>query len=122
MYKILIPIKEKSDIHGLWSDNGKTYFDKIKIVNTYAMNKAIKEDLCRKYNQLALFYTDEGIGYCYTLKTNTTDILKNHKIINLPIQLLNKSFIVHLLKLYGGITIYKTALHYKIGIYYNEKD
>jgi len=121
MYKILIPIKEKSAIHGLWRDNDKTYFDKIKIVECYAMNEAIKADLCKKYNQLTLFYTHEDIGYCYTLKTNITDILKNYKIINLPIELLNKSFIVHLLKLYGGITIYKTALHYKIGIYYNEK-
>ena len=119
MYKILIPIKTKSTIHGLWRDNDKTYFDKIKIVNTYAMNEAIKADLCVKYNQLALFYTHEDIGYCYTLQTNKTDILKNHKTINLPIELLTKSFIVHLLKLYGGITIYKHLLHYKIEVFYN---
>jgi len=124
MYKIYLPITKdkKSSIHGLWSDKGRTYFDKIRIVNTFIMNEAVRDELCRKYNQLALFYTDiDGVGFCYDNRAKTLTKYTERLTVRHSQKASLKDVIKKTLKAYGGLTIYKEVNDYIIEVYHNKK-
>lgn len=125
MYKIYLPItrQEKSSIHGLWRDNGKTYHDNIQQVNRDTFNKSKAEYFCIKYNQLALFFTGQNdtIGYCYTQRTQSIETYNKRLIVKHNQKAGLKDLIKKYLTIYGGLTIYKEVNGYIIEVYHNEQ-
>jgi len=75
--KIYLPIKKnkKSNIRGFWlSDDKKLYYDYIKIIEA---NISDIENIRKKYNELAIFYTDDKFAYIWNGKK--TEVLKENK-------------------------------------------
>ena len=121
MYKILIPEKEKkSSIRGIWLDNGKLYFDNLKLEYTEFLTYAKLDKLCFDYNQLAIFYTSGVTASIYTKKSGKIDKLCKRSINYCSNKKDLKSIIKeHIIK-YGGATVYiESKASYKIVAYYN---
>jgi uncharacterized protein (DUF2164 family) len=120
MIEILIPINKsrvKTNTRGFWysQDNKKTYYDYLKVIQTYILNDNVIEDIKKKYNQEAIFYIDNNIGYCYYNK-NKIDILPN-KIYTKILKDNLKTTIKTYLKKYGGLTVYKISGNYFIEVF-----
>jgi hypothetical protein len=108
---VYIPIKEKSKVHGLWRDNGKTYFD--KLTAKQGELQAV-ESLRVKYNQLAIFCTLYGEGLIFDEK-NVKSLHHRHVIKAYHI---SKKFLHFMLDNFGGVTVYKRSGYY-IAVSYN---
>lgn len=111
--KIFIPSKTKTDILGLWQDSGKIYRDNISTLDIgTSLHNA--EVIRRRYEQLAVFYIDNSIGYIWNGKELTT--LKNRLQYN--VMRLSCDDIKRLLTRYGGLTIYRLKVGYSAEVYY----
>lgn len=119
MVKIYIPVKHKTKIRGYWQDNGKVYKDYIKKDRLANINKDIAGRYCKRYNQLAIFYTVSGKGYIYTAKSGAVDVLKSRRIIQQVGKEGLKNNIKAFLKQYNGLTIYVNGDIYTLEAFYN---
>ena len=125
MIKIFIPQDKrqgKTRIRGFWysKDNHKIYYDYLKIKN-YAIPDQIAlikklEALKKYYNQEAIFYASDNIGYCYYTRDNI-EVLTN-RIYTEVLRANLKQEIKEALRDFSGCTIYNEAGKYYIEIYY----
>jgi len=112
--QIFIPVekgKKKTSVRGLWrNENGKLFYDYIKVANVYYLEQDRLEKLKKKYNQEAIFYidTDRETGNIYYDRVQM-DILRNRKLYNQVGFFGLKKKIKELLNQYGGLTIYKVT-------------
>jgi len=121
MIKVFIPQskgRNKTSIRGFWysQDTRKTYYDYLKIVNTYNLNTWILEDLKKKYKQEAIFYVNNNIGYCYYTRDNI-EVLTNRIYAEVSRADL-KHTIKKALRDFSGCTIYNEAGRYYIEIFF----
>ena len=121
MYKILIPCKKSErQAVGFWRDNGKTYFDNLKIKDTDYLTYAKLDKLCEDYNQLAIFYTFNNTASIYTKKSGRIDKLLKRSINYCSNKKDLKSIIKDYILKFGGATVYiESKTSYKIVGYYN---
>ena len=130
MIKVFIPeIKRKygkPKARGFWR-NGKgiTSYDYITVKN---YNQSIEgfyyQDLFynylgvikASYNQEALFYIKDNVGYCFTGR-DKIEVLQN-RIYKEVLRANLKVEIKEALKVYGGVTIYQEAGRYYKEIFY----
>ena len=121
MIKVFIPEikgRNKTSIRGFWrNDKGITFYDYLKIVNTYNLNTWILEDLKTKYKQEALFYVRFNCGYVYNGIDKQIEILPN-RIYKEVLRTNLKQEIKEALSVYGGVTIYKEGNKYFKEIFY----
>ena len=131
MIKILIPeIKTKTnkpDIRGLWlNDNHKLFYDYLRQdVLSFDIDKAsykirfydYLDKIKTKYNQEALFYDYNGIGFIY-YNRDKIEILKHRIIKHIKRQDLRHS-IKEALRQYKGLTIYRDIQGYILEVYHN---
>jgi len=121
MIKVFIPAikgKIKTSIRGFWqNDSGTVYYDYLKVINTYNLNTWILEDLKKKYNQEALFYTRFNCGYIYNGLNKDTAILP-HRIYKEVLRQDLKTTIKEALRQYQGCTVYQEGEKYYIEIFY----
>lgn len=108
---VYIPTKNKSKIHGLWRDNGKLYFDKLTVKRVHA--EAI-EDLRRKYNQIAIFYSQGRHGYIKSAEGVTE--LKKRYILTLQ-KRPSKNLLYFMIETWRGVTVYRRKDKYIIVSY-----
>ncbi len=122
MIKIFIPCtkKTKTNIRGFWRDNNKLYYDYLTSQHYKMPDKnefyTHAENLKRFYNQLAIFYVEDDIGYIYYNK-NKIDILSK-RIYALVLKHNIKKEIKEAISQYGGVTIYKIDNKYFKEIFY----
>ena len=121
MYKILIPCKKSErQAVGFWRDNGKTYFDNLKIEYADYLNYQKLYDLCRDYEQKAIFYIIGNVAEIYTDKTRKIEKLKKRSIDYCSNKKDLKSIIKEYILKFGGATVYiESKASYKIVGYYN---
>lgn len=122
MIKVFIPeIKGriKTSVRGFWysQDTKRTYYDYLKVVNTYVLNTYVLEDLKKKYNQEAIFYVRFNCGYIYNGIDKQIEVLP-HRIIKEVLRANLRQEIKEALKVYGGVTIYKEGNKYFKEIFY----
>jgi len=120
MIKVFIPeIKGriKTSVRGFWRNaEGKTFYDYIKVIQTYNLNTWILEDLKKKYNQEALFYSRFNCGYIYNGLDKGTAILPHRIYLEVRRQDLRKA-IKEALSRYNGATIYNKEGRYFIEVF-----
>ena len=121
MYKILIPEKEKKSlIRGIWKDGNKLYFDNLKAEYTDFLSYTSLDNLCIKYNQLAIFYTSGVTASIYTKKSGRIDKLSKRSINYCSDKKSLKAILKDYISKYGGCTVYiESKASYKIVAYYN---
>ena len=128
MIKILIPQDKKqgkTKARGFWysKDSHKIFYDYLIIAKLNKKEITDFKELYyrldfykRVYNQEAIFYVKDNIGYCYYTRDNievlTNRIYKEVSRVNL------KQEIKRALRVYGGITIYQESGRYYIEIYF----
>lgn len=128
MIKILIPQskgKVKTNCRGFWkSENSRVCYDYLSITE---LNWDLKQKNYFKrfliylarikavYNQEAVFYINDKIGYCYYSK-DKIEILP-HRIYKEVLKVNLKVTIKEALKVYGGLTIYQEAGRYYIEVF-----
>ena len=128
MIKILIPQEKrngKTTARGLWKNNlGRVCYDYLRLSkenfnlnNPYARFNFYNhlEDFKRFYNQEAIFYVIDKIGYCYYNK-NKIEILP-HRIFKEVLRTNLKTTLKDYLKKYSGLTIYNQAGRYFIEVF-----
>lgn len=103
MYTLYKVVKEKTNVKGFWIDKDTIYRDNIKII-PYCDNE--KQSLFNS-GELAVFYCNNDKAIIVDKKDNKT-ILK-HKI-TIHEKKLKVSYIKLLLKLHGGLTIYRNKV------------
>ena len=117
MKTLYIPVKEKSNIRGLWKDKNKVYFDNL-ITREYFSEKyaflMAKRKLFIEKNQEAIFYTEKNQAFIED-KNGKIETLSNRIIIQ--INKIKPSFIKLLLNNFNGLTIFKIDNHYKIELW-----
>lgn len=97
LYKIT---KEKTNIKGFWQDKNKIYIDNIKQVN---YSEEEKKKLFAS-GELCIFCCDDSMAYIEH-KTGDIDMLRVKKLFH--VKHITKNFILELLKVYNGFTVYK---------------
>lgn len=119
--KVFVPLSKgrtKTSARGYWQDNGKVYYDYIRVLAKDKLTIKDVDKVKRDYNQLAVFFTVDGKGYIYHNK-GKIDILHDRKLI-----VVQKTFkglknrIKALLARFGGLTLYIGNDRYLIEIYY----
>ena len=121
MIKVFIPEskgKIKTSARGFWRNTeGKTFYDYLKIVNTYNLNTWILEDLKKKYKQEAIFYVRFNCGYVYNGIDKQIEVLPR-RIIKEVLSVNLRQEIKEALSVYGGVTVYKEGNKYFKEIFY----
>jgi len=120
MIKILIPInkgKTKTNIRGFWysTDTKKTYYDYLRVIQTYYLNDNVIEDIKKRYKQEAIFYIVNDTGYCY-YNEDKIDVLSNRIYTEVLKDNLKITIKYYLIK-YGGLTVYKVEGKYFIEVF-----
>jgi len=129
MVKVFIPInkgKIKTSCRGFWlSDNGKIYYDYIKVINYRQENIGLYyqdlflnylETIKNCYKQQCIFYIINDIGYIYHGR-DRIEILKNRIYQEVKKENLKNS-IKKALKDYKGVTIYQENKKYFLEVFY----
>ena len=120
MIKVFIPEikgKIKTSVRGFWrNEAGKTFYDYLKVIHTYNLNTWILEDLKKKYNQEALFYTRFNCGYIFN-GIDKNIIILPHRIYKEVARGNLKVAIKEALKVYSGCTIYNEAGKYYLEVF-----
>ena len=117
MIKLYKVIKTKSNTRGYWLNNGKLYKDFIAI-EAVDSQEALKEGITKLLAQgeIAVFYSIDKLGYCIDkegITTRYTQRLRLHR------QRLSIREVKRLLRLFGGVTVYKMLDRYIIEVYHN---
>ena len=121
MIKVFIPQikgRVKTSVRGFWRDNGKTYYDYLKIVNTSFIEPKQLETLKKKYNQESIFYIDSQLPYGIVWYSRDKKEVLNQRIIKEVLKANLRAEIKEALKVYSGITIYKEGNKYFKEIFY----
>jgi CRISPR-associated protein Cas8b1/Cst1 subtype I-B len=132
MIKILIPElnkKIKTNVRGLWlNDNHKLYYDYLRqdllSFDLSQDNYKIRfynylDKIKTQYNQEALFYDYNGIGFIY-YNRDKIDVLNKVLRFNIGFNKKNlRGLIKKLLRDYKGLTIYRDIQGYILEVYYN---
>jgi hypothetical protein len=118
MYKILLPINKKSDIQGLWHNDGLLYKDNLRayyIFNTSCYNL---HRIAKKYKQIAIFLYSNNTALLYDTVTKNKTLLKNKALLLYDTFYGLKNQIKNLIKKYNGVTIFKSKGHYRLLCYF----
>lgn len=120
MIKLLIPqdkTQGKTTARGFWLDNGKVYYDYLRIEQGDFTLAQIKE-IASAYNQLAVFFANEGEGFIYDTRKGSYDVLPQREQL-----IVNKKelryFIQLFLRKYNGLTVYDLGSNYLLEVYHN---
>lgn len=116
MIKVFIPESKgriKTSVRGFWrNEAGRTYYDYLKIVNGDVFYLA---DYKKRYNQEAIFYASDNIGYIYYNK-DKIEVLP-HRIYKEVLRQDLKVAIKEALTRFSGCTIYIEAGRYYIEVF-----
>lgn len=123
MIKVFIPeskSRNKTSVRGFWysQENKKTYYDYLTVKNILTYSEYFIESIQAKYNQEAVFYSNDNIGYIFYSR-DKIQILPHRYIINVSFnkRRLLRGFIKSALKLYGGVTVYITRSGYTLEVF-----
>jgi len=108
MIKILIPQEKrngKTTARGFWkSESGRVCYDYLRVEQGEFALERIKS-IASTYNQLAVFFANEGEGFIYNRGTNKIEVLSQRKQLIVSKKDL-RYFIKLFLRKYSGVTAY----------------